>query len=67
MMDVACYCGSRYSFAGKLGACPKCGEHVTLIHASATEEEQMREELEVLLARHGGNRRNGKRDKAREG
>ena len=30
MADVACFCGCLYSFEGGGGACPKCGEYVSL-------------------------------------
>jgi hypothetical protein len=35
MAKVACFCGRRFSFAGNAGACPECGEAVTLTTASA--------------------------------
>jgi hypothetical protein len=49
-MDVACFCGCRYSFVGDLGACPACGEYVTLRRVSETEARQMRAELDLLLS-----------------
>jgi hypothetical protein len=33
-MDVACFCGCRFSCAGDLGTCPGCGEHVSLSRVS---------------------------------
>jgi hypothetical protein len=30
MADVACFCGCCFSFVGTVGACPECGEGVTL-------------------------------------
>jgi hypothetical protein len=30
MADVACFCGCFYSFDGGGGACPRCGEYVSL-------------------------------------
>jgi hypothetical protein len=36
MADVACFCGCWFSFAGTAGACPECGEAVTLTIASAS-------------------------------
>ena len=30
MADVACFCGCLYSFDGGGGACPECGEYVSL-------------------------------------
>jgi hypothetical protein len=35
MANVACFCGRCFSFAGNAGACPECGEAVTLTTASA--------------------------------
>jgi predicted ATP-dependent serine protease len=48
-MDVACFCGCRFSSARDLGMCPDCGEYVTLSRVSDTEESQMRAELDLLL------------------
>jgi hypothetical protein len=48
-MDVACFCGRRFSCAGDVGTCPDCGEYVTLSRVSDTEEKQMRAELDLLL------------------
>jgi hypothetical protein len=47
---IACFCGRSYSVVGDVGACPGCGEYVSLTRASPTEERQMRRELELLLA-----------------
>jgi hypothetical protein len=58
-MDVACFCGFRFSFAGDLGTCPGCGEYVSLSRVSDAEEEQMRAELDLLLT-HGATA-NGRR------
>ena len=30
MADVACFCGSCFSFDGSAGACPRCGEVASL-------------------------------------
>jgi hypothetical protein len=35
MADVACFCGCCFSFVGTVGACPECGEPVTLTIAPA--------------------------------
>ena len=51
-MDVACFCGSRFSSAGDLGTCPGCGEYVSLSRVTNAEEKQMRAELDLLLT-HG--------------
>jgi hypothetical protein len=68
-MDVACFCGCRFSCSGDLGACPGCGEYVSLSRVSDVEEKQMRADLDLLLthgaAAHGrrvppaGGRRHG--------
>ena len=51
-MEVACFCGCRFSCAEDLGACPGCGEYVSLSRVSDGEEKQMRAELDLLLT-HG--------------
>ena len=51
-MDVACFCGCRFVCAEDLGACPDCGEYVSLSRVSDAEEQQMRAELDLLLT-HG--------------
>jgi predicted ATP-dependent serine protease len=48
-MDVARFCGCRFSCARDVGTCPDCGEYVTLSRVSDTEEKQMRAELDLLL------------------
>jgi hypothetical protein len=48
-MDVACFCGCRFSCAGDLGACPGCGQCVSPSRVSDAEEKQMRDELNLLL------------------
>jgi hypothetical protein len=48
-MDVACFCGCSYSFEGDLGACPACGEYVTMRNVSEAEAREMRAELDLLL------------------
>jgi hypothetical protein len=51
-MDVACFCGCRFSCATDLSTCPGCGAYVTLSRVSNAEEKQMRAELGLLL-NHG--------------
>ena len=51
-MDVAHFCGCRFSCAGDLGTCPGCGEYVSLSRVSDAEEKRMRAELDLLLT-HG--------------
>lgn len=48
MIDVACFCGTAYSFDGDVGVCPKCGEVVSLVGAFPATERRMLEELEQL-------------------
>ena len=48
-MDVACFCGCRFSCARDVGTCPDCGEYVTPSRVSDTEEKQTRAELDLLL------------------
>jgi hypothetical protein len=47
-MDVACFCGCRFSCGGDLSMCRGCGEYVNLSCVSDAEEKQMRE-LDLLL------------------
>ncbi len=54
MTNVACFCGFVYSFSGDLGLCPQCGEYTSFTCASNEEERQMRDELALVLAEHGG-------------
>jgi hypothetical protein len=35
MIAVVCFCGNSYSFIGDGGACPRCGELLTLPSAPA--------------------------------
>jgi predicted ATP-dependent serine protease len=49
-MDVACFCGCRFSCARDVGTCPVCGEYATLSRVSAAEEKQRRADLELLLS-----------------
>jgi hypothetical protein len=51
-MEVACFCGCRFSCARDLGTCPGCGEYVSPSRVSDAEEKQMRAELDLLLT-HG--------------
>ena len=37
MAQVACFCGSCFSFDGGAGACPKCGEVASLTGGAAPE------------------------------
>src|SRR4051812_41464538 len=51
-MDVACFCGCRFSCGGHLGTCPGCGEYVSLSRVSDADEKQMRAELDLVVT-HG--------------
>jgi hypothetical protein len=44
MINVVCFCGCSFSLAGDTGACPQCGEPITLGGVSTTEVPQTREE-----------------------
>jgi hypothetical protein len=48
MIDVACFCGTSFSFDGDLGACPRCGDVVNLAGAFPAAERRMLEELDKL-------------------
>jgi hypothetical protein len=48
MIDVACFCGTSFSFDGDLGACPKCGEVVNPAGAFPGAERHTLEELDKL-------------------
>ncbi len=54
MTNVACFCGSVYSFSGDIGACPECGEYASFTRVSTEEERQMRDELALVFAEHEG-------------
>jgi hypothetical protein len=43
MIDVVCFCGNSYSFIGNGGACPRCGELVTMPSASADQTRRLSE------------------------
>lgn len=51
MIDVACFCGTSFSFDGDLGACPKCGDVVNLAGAFPAAERRMLEELDSLASK----------------
>jgi len=52
MPDVVCFCGRYYRFAGDIGVCPRCGEDASLTCVSPEQEQQMRDELNLLLTAH---------------
>ena len=49
MIQVACFCGCRYSFDGEIGTCPACGDSAGFPRASKAVEKQMSEELKRVL------------------
>jgi hypothetical protein len=53
-MDIACFCGCRFSCSADLDTCPGCGEYVTPSRVSHAEEKQMRAELGLLLTHGAG-------------
>lgn len=50
MTDVVCSCGLYYRFTGDIGVCPRCGEYASLTRVDPQQEQQMRDELELLLS-----------------
>jgi hypothetical protein len=48
MIEVICFCGSAYSFAGDVGACPQCGEPVSFARASNAEPQEMEDRRDHL-------------------
>jgi hypothetical protein len=57
MIDVICFCGSAYSFAGDVGACPECGEQVSFARASNAEPQEMQGRLDHLSRQLAGGSR----------
>jgi len=53
MIDVVCFCGHAYSFAGDAAACPRCGEPLTLVPPAANEGPDIDTQLDQLLRRPG--------------
>ena len=49
-MDVACFCGCRFSCAGDVCRDPACGDYAILSRVYATEEKQVRAEPKRLLS-----------------
>jgi hypothetical protein len=45
MINVACFCGRSYSFEGRMGACPGCGEIAAITTASPCGTEIYRQPL----------------------
>ena len=53
MTDVACFCGSLFSFDGGAGACPKCGAVASITAGPALESPGHRNRLEHAAAAGG--------------
>jgi hypothetical protein len=49
MINVVCFCGCAYSFAGDVGSCPQCGEHV--FFARGLEAKDRQETIARIVAR----------------
>ncbi len=56
MTDVACFCGCFYSFDGGRGACPQCGEDVTLTTGSTLNDAGRRQEEQLAAGNDGAGR-----------
>ena len=55
MIKVVCYCGSAYSFAGDVGVCPQCGEHVSFGSGPVAESQDSDQTIARILAKaYGG-------------
>jgi len=52
MINVLCFCGCAYSFAGGVGSCPQCGEHVSF--ARGLEAQDRQETIAKIVARAVG-------------
>ena len=52
MINVVCFCGWAYSFAGDVGSCPQCGEHVSF--ARGLEAQERQETIAKIVARASG-------------
>ena len=54
MINVVCYCGCAYSFAGDVGSCPRCGEHVVFTRGPEAELQDRQETIAKVVARASG-------------
>jgi hypothetical protein len=54
MINVVCYCGCAYSFAGDVGSCPQCGEHVFFTRGSDAERHGREETIAQIMAKVTG-------------
>jgi hypothetical protein len=53
MIDVVCFCGHTYSFAGDEASCPRCGESLTLAPQEANDGPDIDAQLDQVLRRPG--------------
>jgi hypothetical protein len=51
MINVVCYCGCAYSFAGDVGRCPQCGEHVSFSRRPGADPVDKQETIAKIVAR----------------
>lgn len=51
-MLVACFCGVQFESGGTVGVCPSCAEFATVPQLTTADSDQMREELDAVLASH---------------
>jgi hypothetical protein len=49
MINVVCFCGCTYSFAGDVGTCPQCGEHLSFARGLDAQDRQ--ETIAMIVAR----------------
>jgi hypothetical protein len=54
MINVVCYCGCAYSFAGDVGSCPRCGEHVSFSRSPGADLVDRQETIAKIVARVSG-------------
>jgi hypothetical protein len=51
MINVVCYCGCAYSFAGDAGSCPRCSEPVFFTRGPEAEAVDRQETIAKIVAR----------------
>ena len=54
MINVVCYCGHAYSFAGDVGSCPRCGEYVFFARGSDEERRATDETIAKIVGQASG-------------
>jgi hypothetical protein len=50
--DLVCWCGRYYRFEGDIGVCQRCGEYASVTTVSPDEQQQMRDELDLVVTAH---------------